>query len=248
MGKTYFCKNCNKEFEHKKNTDAFFCSKQCYFNYVSKDGEGGGVNHYLYNKIQVNCNTCGKELFVPPHRLKQSNNIFCDRLCLGKYNSKRNTGKTLININCEYCDNIFTMELGIYNAYKKRNSKYFCCKEHNLKWRSENLKGINSKVYKGSTPLLRAIRVLPEYYIWRNKCFERDSYTCVSCGNKENLIVHHIFYINDIINKYNIKNVNEMRVNEIFNDIKNGITLCKDCHKETHKNNGYKSSTKQKYQ
>lgn len=61
-----------------------------------------------------------------------------------------------------------------------------------------------------------------QYKQWRKAVYKRDNWTCQKCGYKgSNLNAHHI--------KHFIKHV------EIRLDINNGITLCKDCHKEVHK-------------
>lgn len=61
-----------------------------------------------------------------------------------------------------------------------------------------------------------------KYKKWKASVLERDKNKCKICGSKENLVVHHIKHFADNINeRYNIDN---------------GITLCKNCHKEVHKN------------
>lgn len=65
---------------------------------------------------------------------------------------------------------------------------------------------------------------------WREKVFTRDNYTCQSCAAKSGLDgsvflePHHIFTVNDLIK-------NKM-IHHVFN-VKNGITLCRPCHKVT---------------
>lgn len=66
-------------------------------------------------------------------------------------------------------------------------------------------------------------RNYPEYDEWRKAVFERDSYTCQTCGKVGgNLNAHHI---------KSFKNHPTKR-----HDIGNGLTLCESpCHKEKHK-------------
>lgn len=67
------------------------------------------------------------------------------------------------------------------------------------------------------------IRHSLQYRKWRNKVFARDNYTCQNCGKKGgNLQAHHI----KPFAKYK----------RLRFSIKNGITLCKECHKLIHKN------------
>lgn len=77
----------------------------------------------------------------------------------------------------------------------------------------------------GKTPILDRIRKSTEYKKWRKSVLERDEYTCHNCGIKKRIgmRVHH---------KYQFSIFPEIRMSE-----KNGITLCKECHKEVHKKN-----------
>lgn len=63
----------------------------------------------------------------------------------------------------------------------------------------------------------------PEYRKWRWTVFRRDNYTCQICGKKVSghIEAHHI---------KSWKDYPDLRY-----DIDNGITLCKECHKEIHK-------------
>lgn len=56
---------------------------------------------------------------------------------------------------------------------------------------------------------------------WRKLVFERDRFTCQECGKMGvYLEPHHIVPVRD-------------NMNELLFDIKNGITLCRPCHKKT---------------
>jgi 5-methylcytosine-specific restriction endonuclease McrA len=74
----------------------------------------------------------------------------------------------------------------------------------------------------GRLPWLELTReIQPEL---RNMVLERDNNQCVKCGNKENLQCHHILpAATDPIESA---------------DMDNCITLCKDCHKEVHQQDG----------
>lgn len=59
------------------------------------------------------------------------------------------------------------------------------------------------------------------YYEWRKKVYERDDYTCMSCGNRGvPLNAHHVESYADNV--------------ELRTSLFNGITLCKTCHKNFH--------------
>ena len=62
------------------------------------------------------------------------------------------------------------------------------------------------------------------YKQWRSAVFQRDNYTCQSCGSRKNLQAHHIVYWRDCVSNP-----------ELRYDIENGITLCRKCHLKAHK-------------
>jgi hypothetical protein len=70
----------------------------------------------------------------------------------------------------------------------------------------------------GSDAARRGARALPEYAEWRRAVFERDDYTCRTCGARGvRLEAHHI-------KPY--ASHPELRL-----DVSNGIALCKGCHR-----------------
>jgi len=92
--------------------------------------------------------------------------------------------------------------------------------------------GDNHPMWKGGLSILRnRLRQTYEYKNWRSRVYERDKFTCQMCmcvGDKLNC--HHIEMFSNIVKKYNLK-IYEDYINCIYLwDIKNGITLCKNCH------------------
>lgn len=65
---------------------------------------------------------------------------------------------------------------------------------------------------------------------FRLNVFERDNFTCRKCGDNHggNLQAHHI--------------LNHWKYKDLRYDVNNGITLCKKCHTEFHKEFGYKEN------
>ena len=98
----------------------------------------------------------------------------------------------------------------------------FCSNECRSLWESKNLKGKNSVGWKGGlTSKYKKLRTGRKWRNWRLKVFERDKFLCQmpNCDRMEKFLhPHHIkkFY------KYKKSRF----------DIKNGITLCKKCHKK----------------
>ena len=92
--------------------------------------------------------------------------------------------------------------------------------------------GHKSANYKGGiTKISRLIRRMFEYPIWRSTCYERDDWTCQSCGTRGGyLTVHHIKSVISIIKEYNIKTIVDAAECKLLWDIDNGKALCEECH------------------
>jgi len=107
---------------------------------------------------------------------------------------------------------------------KKSLSKIF--KGRKVTWGdkiSKAKKGEKHWNWKGGISKLRnRIFQSREYKKWRKAVFERDNYTCQSCGKRGcYLEAHHI--------KPFVSNP------ELVFELSNGITLCKECHKKVHR-------------
>jgi 5-methylcytosine-specific restriction endonuclease McrA len=95
------------------------------------------------------------------------------------------------------------------------------------------MSGENCHFWKGGiTPENIKIRMGIEFRLWRESVFARDNYTCQKCSQKGGkLNPHHIF---------NFSTYLDLRF-----AIDNGITLCKECHREFHKKYGYRNNTRE---
>jgi len=93
----------------------------------------------------------------------------------------------------------------------------------------------NSPQWKGGiSPLRKLIQEQPEYIAWRIAVFERDDYKDWFSGCKGDLAAHHIIKFADIIERNNIKTVDDaLNCAELW-DINNGITMLKKSHKVYH--------------
>lgn len=95
--------------------------------------------------------------------------------------------------------------------------------------------GILSPTWKGGiTPIGNSIRSSDKYNEWRLMVFERDKFTCQRCNKRGcYLEAHHKIAISKLMRENNITNFESaLECSELW-DIKNWITLCKDCHKKT---------------
>lgn len=76
--------------------------------------------------------------------------------------------------------------------------------------------------------------------MWREKVYKRDNYTCQLCkdrngnGHRVELVAHH---------KDGYNWCEEKRF-----DVTNGVTLCKNCHKEFHRTYGSGDNTKEQFE
>lgn len=104
----------------------------------------------------------------------------------------------------------------------------------------------------GVSGLSRRIKISFRYKKWREMIFQRDDWICQKCGRRGGLVLHphHKRSFSSILEKNNIKTLEDALSCEELWDINNGIALCNDCHKktETYGWNNYNKMFKQEYQ
>ena len=101
----------------------------------------------------------------------------------------------------------------------------------------KKISGKNSYLWKGGiTSLHDYIRNSLQYKRWVCSCMIRDNWTCIICKKRGgDLHAHHIVLFSDILKEHNIRTKSQARLCKELWDINNGITLCEECHKLTHK-------------
>jgi hypothetical protein len=203
------CKNCNKDFfSSNPYNKAVFCSNKC-----SSDFSIG-------RKIILHENTLK---YIERKKIDGKNNPKKKCSCGDRKEIKAKTcwncfvksikKKFKIGI-CTNCGKTFTMTCFYGNKYCSNQ----CQKSHlQVKYLSEN-----NPNWKGGVKSKNQIgRFSVKYVQWRNSVFKRDLYSCQKCGQIGwSLHSHHI--------KPWAKNVS------LRYELSNGITLCKNCHKEVH--------------
>ena len=103
------------------------------------------------------------------------------------------------------------------------------------------MRGENNHNWKGGmSELDKAIRELPEMYIWKYNVMKRDNFCDCFTGivGNHNLEVHHIKPMSIIIQEYNIKTIEDALSCEELWDIDNGITMFKKSHIKHHQKYG----------
>lgn len=127
--------------------------------------------------------------------------------------TSRNRNK--ITVNCAWCWN--AKEVWPYDL--KRSKYFYCSKECKAKHWSLIYTGDRAHNWKGGQWKKNSdMREWPRYQKVRNEVRERDNWTCQLCGEKSNIIAHHIIPVR--------------RNNKLIFEPTNLISLCNKCHIE----------------
>lgn len=190
-------------------------------------------------EIKVHCKSCNKELIRKPSDVRFNN--FCNHTCYSiekkklwsdKNNPRYSGGEK--NYKCLMCQNSFQAK-GYGDTRLSKFCSHKCCGEY----RSKTYIGNNHHNWRDiGGRITKPIRSLKNYKLWRLSIFERDNYSCIECGSKEKLHIHHLVNLAEIVTDI-IKNKGKLIYTDkrLF-DINNGITLCINCHRSKHKKMG----------
>jgi len=106
--------------------------------------------------------------------------------------------------------------------------------------------GPNATAWRGGKlSLTRRVKgIIHTRFNWYFKVFQRDGFRCVGCGSKKNIDAHHIEPVVNIIRrlcegktfKSDEEKIEWLAGRPEIRDrrLKNGKTLCRDCHKKEH--------------
>lgn len=254
------CVYCGNEVERYPSQvlNNVYCSRECRNTYFK-----------INNTITFNCHLCNKLKRVRKANFNNKGNNFCSRVCKDKWQEQGLTGennpfygkshseetkikvsKTKKSMNltkhrahnynkrpvkCSVCGKVI-----FRNRYTlSRNKNNFCSYNCHGVWKSIYYVGENNHRWNPelSDDDRTKRRKHEDYYVFLKEVMLRDNYCCQLCGfySKwgKGLNVHHL-------NGYNWDKENRHNPD-------NGITLCKECHKEFHKAYGYGNNTKEQF-
>ncbi len=205
-GATFDVALCLEEYGRGK-----FCSKSCYYNF--------------HPRVTKKCVQCGTDFWVHNHRKRDAK--FCSRDCA--YMSRRGVARSRVGISCRFCHNTFQVPPFL------QNRRQFCTRKCYWGFKQTQT-GEKSHQWRGGlTPIHELIRAGAVYAEWRMGVFRKDGYVCQGqgCGTHKNLQADHIKPFAVILRENGIDSLEKaMKCFELW-DVKNGRTLCKDCHKRT---------------
>lgn len=178
----------------------------------------------MFPDLEVNllCDNCSDSFSLPRSRFRaklkdKAMKFYCCRDCYyGKHKA------TYTEHQCQYCSETF-------KSNNQQNANLFCSREcyHKSGYHTEQTSGDKHWQWNGGITLEE--RNTPAYALFRLSILERDEFTCQNCEQRGGkLQAHHI---------KGWKLYPELRWEE-----SNLITLCIDCHRETHRVFGYNTT------
>lgn len=142
--------------------------------------------------------------------------IICDR-CQQRLIEEYSYYKNKTNTYCADCSFI----LNKINEEEYLSTLPICLSNLHAEVINEEIIVWNGNIHPLDKKRDKLDRRCKQYREWRKEVLKRDEYKCTKCNNKKRLEAHHI----KKFSKYK----------ELRFELDNGITLCKECHKEIHR-------------
>ena len=228
------CDYCDKKFKkppsHLIRCKHNYCSKQCANEHFKKLGTIKGEKHPQWEgNAEYTCLKCEEIVSVKSWRVEYLK--FCSAKCASVYNTKHGLNSTQFEKGAVPFNKGKKWE----ELFDEETIKRLKSEEQRIKL-SCGIRGIPVSDFDGFVSNERQLAMkLPEYKRWRTDVFERDNYVCRACGEDQNccLIAHHMKAYSRF---------GEERLN-----VANGITLCKGCHYDFHKQHGVADFTEENF-
>lgn len=209
-----------------------------------------------FTKVKnVRCAVCEKPLYRKPSEFKKNITglFFCSVECDAKLRSEKMLEKSLNAIQQRIgttdlkswlferyiIESKGTQEISLEMYGAKRNDSSVCdwLRRFGIPIKKRVAQGKKHWNYNfNKTDKERVLnRRYPEYIQWRKSVFERDDYTCFTCGQVGgNLNAHHLDGYDKFI--------------ELRTELSNGATLCELCHDEFHNKYGRGNNTRKQFE
>jgi len=196
-------------------------NKNCPVDGCSFTSSEHGVKTHVgraHDRNTFTCDFCKDEFQRAPAKVREEQNTFCGEHCRDNYRTGDNNpnGTNRVSFECEYCGEINSK---IKSKVKRGQENRYCNNScQNKHWREEGIQsGEDNPMYGGEGSSWR------NRHQWKNarkEALNRDSHSCVWCGDGNSLHVHYIIPVFTGGDKYRLSNLQ---------------TLCEDCHKKVHK-------------
>jgi endogenous inhibitor of DNA gyrase (YacG/DUF329 family) len=266
--KLLFKCSCGNEFEKSYLKFKNHKQRQC-----KECGRRNGSNKKKTSVI-VNCAYCGKELEMPPNRIKAAKNIFCNAQCKGKYMSEHLKGENnpnfkAVTVQCEYCgkdiikhpswvkEHNFCSQECLANSRKTGETVkcYVCGKEfYKIKSQidrsekhfcSEKCKCEHQTTLRGELSPQYNPNLTDEERIVNRDCIEYTEWRN-KVFERDNYTCQRCGKRQGDINAHHLNGYHWYK--EGRTDVNNGVTLCSCCHKEFHEIYSNRNNTKEQYE
>lgn len=216
-----------KDVYEAKQYDTNLCSSECKSEWCSDNHTNEGNPSWNGGPTTRPCSWCG-DTIERTSAFMQSEKVFCDRSCQGKYQSEHSVGEDNPAwkggvVYCSWCGEELDRDMNQI----ERSERFFCgdncCK---AKWQSKHFKGENHPNWSGG-----AIEYYgPNWPEQRRRARVRDQSRCQICGKTpldlgEEVDVHHKKKI-----RWFKTNYNEPEWWQRANDLDNLICYCRSCH------------------
>lgn len=184
------------------------------------------------------CQLCSEEFKTHSAWIRNGRGKYCSKRCALKVlHSKKYLDKVRLNWTGKKHSEE-TKEKISEIAFKNGHGKWNVGKKRTKATKqklSRALRGKNNPNWKGGlSPLNKLLRKSLMYRTWRVAVFERDNHTCQVCRKKGSYLhADHIDPFSKILKRHGLRNFEQAKNCSELWDVKNGKTLCKECHMDT---------------